>query len=288
GTIDNPFEAFGHEAVIDDQHDDQNHGQCARGEAAANPDNHPEKHQGPKPKIETRDCRHEFVQPDARPFAIDQKKKLLVHSRMPKCSERMGLTFQVKVRLILLGGLLLEAGSLAESPPDAQEILRSVRLAQASQHRVMRGRLRNEGKIIPFRLLVDGNLIRYEFNDPPQTIQLRLLDRDSRLEEITRSGTERVTPARFDEKVRESDIAYEDLALKFLYWPNARVEGEQTMLLRKCWKVRTEPAARDESLYARVMLWIEKESGALMQAEAFDPAGKLLKRFKVISGQRVG
>jgi Outer membrane lipoprotein-sorting protein len=200
----------------------------------------------------------------------------------------MGLTFQVKARLILLGGFLLDAGALAQSSPDAQEILRSVRLAQASQHRVMRGRLRNEGKTIPFRLLVDGNLIRYEFSDPPQIIQLRLFERDSRLEEITRSGTERVSPARFDEKVRDSDIAYEDLALKFLYWPNARVEGEQTMLLRKCWKLRTEPATRDESLYARVVLWIEKESGALMQAEAFDATGKLAKRCKVISGQKVG
>ena len=35
-------------------------------------------------------------------------------------------------------------------------------------------------------------------------------------------------------------------------------------------------------------LWISKNNGALMQAEAFDRAGKLSRRFKVISGQPLG
>ena len=198
----------------------------------------------------------------------------------------MGLLFQVKTRLVLASTVVLSGIATGEPLPDAHEILRSVRLAQAGQDRTLRGRLRHGANATPFRLVIAGNTIRYEFNDPPQTIQLRLLANDSRLEEITRSGTERVTPARFDDKVRQSNIAYEDLAMKFLYWPNATVEGEQTMLLRKCWKIRAEPGRRDESQYSRVTLWIEQQSGALMQAEAFGPDGTLAKRFKVISGQK--
>lgn len=192
----------------------------------------------------------------------------------------------VKTRLILLATLCLSGFAAAEPAPDAQEILRTVRLAQASQHQTLRGQLRNGGNAIPFRLVIDGPTIRYQFNEPP-TLQLRLLDKDSRLEEITRGSAEKVTAAKFDTHVRNTDITYEDLALKFLYWPNATVEGDEMMLLRKCWKIRVSPPAKNQSQYSSATLWIEKESGALMQAEALDHDGKFAKRFKVISGQKL-
>lgn len=128
--------------------------------------------------------------------------------------------------------------------------------------------------------------MRWQFANPPQTLILRLGERDSRLEEIGKSGPQKISPARFDEQVRDSDISYEDLAMRFLYWPDAAVEGEQTMILQKCWIVRVQPPGKRDSQYARVKLWIAKENGALMQAEAFSAEGKLARRFKVISGQK--
>jgi hypothetical protein len=202
----------------------------------------------------------------------------------------MGRSFPVKTRLLLAAALLLHPGAAnaARDPaPDAHAILQTVRIAQSSQNQTMRGRLRMGPKSIPFRLVLSGGTIRYEFSDPEQTLILRLQERDSRLEEVTDAGSQRVTPARFDTKVRNSDISYEDLALRFLYWPTASVEGEQTMLLRKCWKIRVEPG-RGASQYGRATLWVDKESGALMQAEAFDQAGNFARRFKVISGQKIG
>jgi hypothetical protein len=204
--------------------------------------------------------------------------------------QRKRVMCSVKARLLALTFLLL-ASALpsdgADGAMDAREILRTVRIAQGSQHQVLSGRLRTRGKVSPFRLVIDGPTIRYEFREPPQTIQLRLLERDSRLEEITDDGTERVTAARFDDLVRGSDISYEDLAMKFLYWPRATIEGEQMMLLRKCWKIRVEPPSKNESQYGRVLLWIDKDTGALMQAEAFNHAGAFARRFKVISGQKI-
>ena len=88
--------------------------------------------------------------------------------------------------------------------------------------------------------------------------------------------------------MRDTDISYEDLSLCFLYWPTATVQGEQTMLLQKCWIVRVEPGGRGDTQYSKVDLWISKKTGAMMQAEAFDKAGKLSRRFKVISGQSLG
>ena len=36
-----------------------------------------------------------------------------------------------------------------------------------------------------------------------------------------------------------------------------------------------------------MQLWVEEESGAFLQADAYDHAGKLVKRFKVIAPQRI-
>jgi outer membrane lipoprotein-sorting protein len=175
----------------------------------------------------------------------------------------------------------------ADGPPTAREILASVRSAQTAQKQTVRGRLRTGGKSIPFRLVVDEGTLRWEFTEPTQTIQLRLLEKDSRLEEITGGAAKKITAARFDDKVRDSDISYEDLALKFLYWPNATIEGDQIMILRKCWIIKTEPPSKSDSQYSKAMLWIDKETGALMQAEAYNQDGKLARRFKVISPQKI-
>lgn len=198
----------------------------------------------------------------------------------------MSLPLPVKSRLLALGILCLGGFAQAEEAPDAQAILKSVRSAQAAQNRALRGELRNAGKTVPFRLTLNGGVVRYEFTAPPLTLQLRLAEKTSRFEEVTRSGTEKITPARFDTRVRDTDLSYEDLSLRFLYWPKAEVVGEQTMVLQKCWIVRVEPGSLGDSQYGSVKLWIAKNSGALMQAEAYNDAGKFVRRFKVISGQK--
>lgn len=188
---------------------------------------------------------------------------------------------------VVLTFLFAHLAAAAEAPPSASAILASVREAQTAQQQTIRGRLRTGGKSMPFRLAADRGTLRWEFTDPPQTIQLRLQENDSRLEEITGGASKRVTAARFDDKVRGSDISYEDLAMKFLYWPNATIEGEQTMILRKCWIIRVEPPSKNDSQYTRARLWIDKETGALMQAEAFGADGRIARRFKVISPQKI-
>ncbi len=195
--------------------------------------------------------------------------------------------FRAPASLTIAAAWLFSLLAYAEEQPSARAILESVRSAQTAQTQTIRGRLRTGGKSIPFRLVADNGTLRWEFTDPPQTIQLRLLESDSRLEEITGGTAKRVSAARFDDKVRGSDISYEDLALKFLYWPKATIEGEQIMILRKCWIIRVEPPAKNVSQYSKAMLWIDKETGALMQAEAYGPDGRIARRFKVISPQKI-
>ena len=193
-----------------------------------------------------------------------------------------------RIAILLAATALLSAPLRAEDDADPQEILKVVRRSQAAQHQTLNGAIRTAGKSLPFRLVSAGDTVRYEFTDPTQVIQLRLGDKGVRLEEITGGQTQKVTPRRFDARVRDTDISYEDLSLGFLYWPDAKVQGEQTMLLQKCWIIRVAPGGKGDSQYRRVDLWISKKTGALMQAEAFDANGKLARKFKVISGQPVG
>ncbi len=171
-------------------------------------------------------------------------------------------------------------------PPSAKEILAAVRLQQSQQQVDLQGQLRENEKVIPFHLTQAGPVIRYEFSNPDEALQLRLGENDSRLEEVTRDGTERITPAQFDHKVRGTSVTYEDLALRFLYWQNGRVAGENSIRTRNCWKLELKAPSR-QSQYSNVYLWVDKEGGALMRMEGFDWNGKLSRRFEVISAQKI-
>jgi len=139
---------------------------------------------------------------------------------------------------IVIGLMALAGSTWAADFPAAKDILDSVRLRQTEQDLELQGQLRENEKIIAFRLTQTGPVIRYTFTNPDETLQLRLGDNDSRLEEVTRGGTEKITGAQFDHKVRGTGVSYEDLALKFLYWPDAKVTGENSIRTRNCWRPR--------------------------------------------------
>jgi Outer membrane lipoprotein-sorting protein len=170
--------------------------------------------------------------------------------------------------------------------PSAKEILDSVRLLESRQQIDLEGQLRENEKVIPFHLTQTGPLIRYSFADPEEVLQLRLGENGSRLDLVTDAGAEKFPPEKLKEKIRGTGISYEDLALKFLYWENATVLGDETVRTRSCWKLQLVAPSRD-SQYWNVVTWVDKASGALMRMEAYDWDGKLVKRFEVISAQKI-
>jgi outer membrane lipoprotein-sorting protein len=191
-------------------------------------------------------------------------------------------------RLALALALVLEVQlrGFAEPAPSATEILASVRMQQAQQQIDLQGQLRENEIVVPFKLIQSGPIVRYTFSNPDEALQLQLGEKDSRLDEISGSGVERVSPAQFDRKVRGTSVTYEDLALKFLYWPNASVLGEENIRTRNCWKLQLRAPTRD-SQYGIVWLWIDKASGALMRMEGYNARGQLAKRFEVVSAQKI-
>jgi len=188
-------------------------------------------------------------------------------------------------KIILL--YFVSALSISGAPvPSANEILASVRMIEARQQIDLQGQLRENDIVIPFRLIQNGPLIRYSFTNPDEVLQLRLGQNSSRLDLVTDTGTEKFAAEKLRQKIRGTSLSYEDLAFKFLYWQTARVLGEENVRTRNCWKLQLRAPSR-ESQYSNVLLWIDKTGGALMRMEGYDWNAQIVKRFEVVSAQKI-
>src|SRR5437773_8736181 len=182
--------------------------------------------------------------------------------------------------------LMLPLSIHGQPPPSAKDILASVRMLESRQQIDLQGQLRENDIVVPFRLTQNGPLIRYSFTNPDEALQLRLGEKSSRLDLVTGAGTEKFAASKLKQKIRGTGVTYEDLAFKFLYWPAARVVGEENVRTRNCWKLQLRAPSR-ESQYSNVLLWIDKASGALMRMEGYNWALRLAKRFEVVSAQTI-
>ena len=91
----------------------------------------------------------------------------------------------------------------------------------------------------------------------------------------------------YGESVRGMDFNYEDLSMRFLYWPNAKLMGEDRIRTVKCWYIRVMNPDR-KGPYWTVDLWVHQESGGVARMDAYNFQSKLVKRFQVISVQKSG
>ena len=191
-----------------------------------------------------------------------------------------------KPTALLIGIFLATMAIGADAPPPAREILDQVRLQQSQQQLDLQGQLRSDATVIPFRIIQTGPVIRYTFTNPAEVVQLRLGEDGTRLDLVLQNSTKKFSSSRLDERIGGTAVTYGDLALKFLYWPDAQVIGADTLRTRNCWKLRLAAPSKDAP-YATVLLWVDKESGALMRMEGYDWKGQLKKRFEVVSAQKI-
>jgi len=83
-----------------------------------------------------------------------------------------------------------------------------------------------------------------------------------------------------------SDFSLTDLGLEFFHWPLQRLlrtEMRKGQVAKVLESVDPHPGGG----YARVITWLEKESGAPILAEAYDGHDKLLKQFSIKSVEKV-
>ena len=90
-----------------------------------------------------------------------------------------------------------------------------------------------------------------------------------------------LAPAAIYQPVAASDFAMPDFGLDFLHWPSQRIV--KTEMIKSRWanvleSLNPAPAAGG---YAKVISWLDKESGGPLKAEAFDAKGKRVKEFEI-------
>lgn len=186
---------------------------------------------------------------------------------------------------IATAAILLSIPGIAQEP-DASEILRAARMNPLNQTAKLSARLRTDSAKTPFGISLQDGRVTYFFTEPEQAISLEIQEDSSKLTERLGGSASTVKPARFAESVRNTAITYEDLALQFLYWPRAKLLGDELIRTRRAWKIEAQ-APRGQSQYGVARLWIDQETGALVRVEGYNTDGRLVKRFEVISAQKI-
>ncbi len=202
--------------------------------------------------------------------------------------------------LALLSPLRAQEGTPPASEPSsfasksidemsADEVLKLVRLSYTLYDRDFTGMLRmGLTKKVPFRLSLKPEAISFLFNEPAQLIHLDTRNqRFALFEGVGGAQTKPVPPAKYGEPVRGTDITYDDLSMRFLYWPNARIVRQEKLKGRDCIRVsiRNPDGA---GLYSSVEVWIDKISGGMLKMIGRDRASRPIRRFEVLSGKKFG
>ncbi len=169
---------------------------------------------------------------------------------------------------------------------EAEAILREARVNPLGNPIVLEAQLRAGSQKVPFQIAVKDGKISYLFENPSQEIVLGFGDDASTLEERRGGKSQPVAPARFDDSVRGGLLTYEDLALRFLYWKNPKLLGEEKISGRAAFKIEI-PAPPTATEYGAVRVWVDKAQGALLRIEGYDREGRLSKVFVVNSVQQI-
>ncbi|MCB1232948.1 MAG: outer membrane lipoprotein-sorting protein [Verrucomicrobiae bacterium] len=189
--------------------------------------------------------------------------------------------------LTLFSGSRAQAQQKSIDQLNADEVLRLVRYSYTLYDRDFVGQLR-QGMTdkIPFTLSLQPNYIRFKFDNPPQVIHLNTSNDQFFLKEVVAGSDAPVPPERYGQKIRGTDVTYDDLSMRFLYWPEAKIVGEDKMKTRDCWVVRVRnPDGHGQ--YATVDIWVDKGSGGLMRMVGYNAQGKAIKRFEVLHGKKL-
>jgi len=171
----------------------------------------------------------------------------------------------------------------------ADEVLKLVRYSYTLYNRDFTGQLRMSlTEKVPFLLSLKPESIRFIFNEPDQVIYVDTRDQKFGLfEGVGGAEMQPVGAGKYAQKIRGTDVTYDDLSMRFLYWPNARIVGEEKVKTRDTWQVRVRNPDGAGS-YATVDAWIDKISGGMIKMMGYNRQGRPIRRFQVLHGKKFG
>ncbi|MBC8126195.1 MAG: outer membrane lipoprotein-sorting protein [Gloeobacteraceae cyanobacterium ES-bin-144] len=170
--------------------------------------------------------------------------------------------------------------------PDPKAILEGARMS-ATLTKLddgLRGNLRKDGRKVPVVLFLKGKDIQFQFqenNDPWRVFHMRIGDENFNLFEMIDGKTIDFPAAKLVAPIAGTDLTYEDLAMRFFYWPNPKLEGSEEVGGEVCYKIRIDKPRGTSGRYEVVYVWVHAKFGAFMRIRGHDKKGGLLKEFQV-------
>ncbi len=187
---------------------------------------------------------------------------------------------------LALAAVLAAAISSPARAQDAGRILEGARIAATLTEldQGLTGNLRSGRKNVPIVLFLKKENIQFQFKEGGadwKIFHMRIDDENFDLFQITNGKTTQFPREQIVQPIAGTDLTYEDLALRFFYWPNPKLEGEEDVGGQACYKIRVDKPKSSAGRYAVVYVWVHKKFGAFMQIRGYDNNGGLLKEFKV-------
>ena len=190
------------------------------------------------------------------------------------------------LKSIVLAATLLASLSASAQQPSAQKILEGARISATltKLDQGLTGNLRRGGSNTPLTLFLKGQDIQFQFTEnqkPLRIFHMRIGDEAFNLFEIIDGKTLKFPPGKIVEPIAGTDLTYEDLALRFFYWPNPVLEGQENVGGQLCYKIRVNKPGGSSGRYQTVYVWIHTKFGAFMRIRGHDKNGGLVKEFQV-------
>jgi hypothetical protein len=201
--------------------------------------------------------------------------------------------FQILASSLLLAISLFAAPVAMAQQPTAQQILEGARISATLTQldEGLAGNLRKGGKSVPITLFLKGRDIQFQFSEnqgPWRIFHMRIADDAFNLFEIIQGKTTEFPASKIVQPIAGTDLTYEDLALRFFYWPNPKLDGIEDVGGQSCYKIRIDKPKATSGRYETVYVWIHTKFGAFMKIRGHNQNGGLVKEFQVEDIMKVG
>ena len=187
--------------------------------------------------------------------------------------------------LIALTIPLLCLNAIAQAP-DPTAILEGARLSASltKLEKGLSGSIRKGNHKTPVTLFLMGREIQFQFSetpDAPRIFHMRMGDSSYKLFEIIDGKTCDLSAKQLVSPIANTDLTYEDLSMRFFYWPDPKLEGSEMVGGQSCYKIRIDKPQHTPGRYQVVYVWVHEKFGAFMKIRGHDEKGGLLKEFQV-------
>lgn len=192
----------------------------------------------------------------------------------------------MKAIATIILSLTLSPFSQAQTAEEIMSSVRQVAVLQGSQD--LTGVIRKGAKKTPLTLFLRGKDIQFALDGGTERFHLRLNEDNQQLRELVGVKSRPFPDKKIVAPIANTDVSYEDLALKFLYWVNPRIITEEKLNGQLCWRlhvVNPEKTGR----YREVSVWVTKNQRALMRVVGYGPrpASVPLKQFEITDVMKV-